>query len=167
MIRALGMSARGPPPAADPIAEEASTLYKTLDARHVFRRGGMPSGDACRIRIYETPRPEEGCPTVIVASQIPGCAASVTNFAEDIATEVVRMQRARHRLEPGDPRHAFVWVEHYPPGLLRLLPGGPDGFFRRVTFRSSPGGDLTCPEWGPFLSRQDVEASLLGCPLGA
>lgn len=105
-------------------------MYLTLDARHVFQ---MLSQGVCHIRIYETFRPERGRPTVIVASQIAGSAPSVTNFAEDIGTEVVRMQRARRCLDPGDPRHQFVWVEHYPPGILSLMP---DGYFQRVRFRA-------------------------------
>ncbi len=55
----------------------------------------MTFESSCRIRVYETLQAGEGLPTVIIVSQIPGCAASVTNHAEDIATEAVRMQRAR------------------------------------------------------------------------
>ena len=138
----------------------------TLDARHVFHSGWMLFAGVCRIRIYETFRPEEGRPTVVIASQIAGCGASVTNFAENIATEVIRMQHARRRLEPGDPRYEFVWVEHYPAGLLRLLPEGSDELFRLVTFQRLPGHDLACPQWGQPISQEDVEASLIGCPLG-
>ena len=123
----------------------------------------MLSQGACRIRIYETSRPERGRPTVIVASQIAGSAPSVTNFAEDIATEVVRMQRARRGLGPGDARHEFVWVGHYPPGILGLMPGG---YFQRVRFRQRPDGRLAYPEWDRPISQEDVETLFLGCPLG-
>ena len=135
-------------------------MYKTLDARHVFQ---MLSQGVCRIRIYETFRPEPGCPTVIVASQIAGSAPSVTNFAEDIATEVVRMQRARRCLDSGDPRHEFVWLEHYPPGILSLMP---EGYFQLVCFQQMPDGSLACPQWDRPICQEEVETSFLGCPLG-
>ena len=159
MIRALETSAHGPPARR----RGGRTLYKTLDARHVFPNVWMPLDSVCRIRIYETVHPEEGRPTVVVASQIPGCAASVTNFAEDIATEVIRMQRARRGLGPGDPRHEFVWVEHYPPGILGLIPRG---CFRLVSFHQMLDGSLACPKWDQPISQKEIEASLLGCPLG-
>lgn len=137
-------------------------MYKTLDARHVFHAGRLLSQGTCRIRIYETFRPEPGQPTVIVASQLAGSAPSVTNLAEDIATEVVRMQRARRCLEPGAPRHPFVWVEHYPAGTLGLVAGG---YFQRVRFQPMADGRLACPKWDRPISQEDVEALLLGCPL--
>lgn len=73
------------------------------------------------------------------------------------------MQRARRCLDLSDPRHEFVWVEHYPSGILSLMP---DGYFQRVRFRQLPDGSLACPEWDRPIRQEDVETSLLGCPLG-
>ena len=73
------------------------------------------------------------------------------------------MQRARRCFDPADPRHEFVWLEHYPAGILSLMP---EGYFQRVHFRQEPDGSLACPQWDRPICQGEVETSFLGCPLG-
>jgi hypothetical protein len=114
-------------------------------------RGYHGCESRCRIRIY---RPQ-GKSLVIIASeeadQNPG--TSITNMAEQIATDVSRIYGLAH--EP------FIWIEHYDdrsdPLAMR------DGFrreagesFDRVEFRRS-GTRLTNADWH-HIAKVDVEA---------
>ena len=117
-------------------------------------RGYHGCESRCRIRIY---RPT-GKPPVIIASeeaeQNPG--TSITNMAEQIATDVSRIHGLAH--EP------FVWIEHYDDRAISAAhrhSAGPLGrengeSFDRVEFRRV-GTRLTHPSW-QHLSKEEVEA---------
>lgn len=122
------------------------TAAPTLDMRYSFRGlCGAPS--CCRLRVFEP----KGKPVVVVTELDDNPGTSVTNFAEELATDVGELLE-----QPTD----MVWIEHYPergPAYRRL----PESF-DRVTFAWT-GRHFAGPQWRR-LSRAAVE-TLIGGPL--
>lgn len=136
---------------------------KTLDAVYAHPYFCPLFSNTCRIRVYETPPNYDPLPTVFIATQLPdNDGTSVTNAAEELATEVIRAQRVRRGLSGKDPRHTAVWVEQYPAGIL-----APIDFEERlsvVSFDELPDGRLHDPIW-EYVTRSFIEGSLLRIPL--
>ena len=133
---------------------------KTLDAVYRHPYFCPPFVNVCRIRIYETPPNDDRLPTVFVASQLPESmqGTSITNAAEELATEVVRSQRSRRLLCPDDARYGAVWVQHYPPGVV--VPADLEERFSVVSFTELPDGSLVRPSWKPA-ARSWLENTIL------
>ncbi len=114
-------------------------------------RGYHGCDSRCRIRIY---RSQSKLPVIIATEEVgqnPG--TSITNMAEQIATDVSRIYRLAH--EP------FVWIEHYddrsdPIALKYGIRRTKGESFDRVEFRRR-GTELSEPDWRP-ISKEAVEA---------
>jgi hypothetical protein len=113
-------------------------------------RGYHGCQSCCRIRIY---RPA-GKPPVIIATEAAGQnpGTSITNLAEQIATDVTRIYRLAQ--EP------FVWIEHYddrsdPIALKYGIRRTKGESFDRVEFRQR-GSELFEPHWRP-IAKEAVE----------
>ncbi len=92
----------------------------------------IPRGGRCRVRVY-LPDEELDAPVVICSELPTNERASVTNFAEQLAAEVIRY----HRLPA-----PVVWIEHHPPETTE----GTTETFDLVTFSS-----YEVRERGPYL----------------
>ena len=137
--------------------------FKTLDAVYAHPYFCPPFSSTCRIRIYETPSNHDLLPTVFIATELSdNDGTSVTNAAEELATEVIRAQRARRGLSSEDPRHTAVWVEQYPAGML--VPIDFEEHLSVVSFEELPDGRLHDPIW-ELVPRSFIEGSLLRMPL--
>lgn len=123
-----------------------------VDEIYVYR-GYHGCESRCRLRVY---RPE-GKPPVIIASeeedQNPG--TSITNMAEEIATDVCRIYGLAH--EP------FIWIEHYDDRGDPAKRRGLGDAFGRVSGESFDvvmflrrGTRLSGPEWCP-ITKAEVE----------
>ncbi len=130
-------------------------LYKTFDFEQTFPTYDPAQIGICRIRIFEPKHPSNTSKVVIIASQKPASVASVTNFAERIATDVIASHpRSREiTLLQGE----IVWIEHYPPGSM-LTPQ--QERFSIITFRGLLDNYLTDPEWQE-VSRHFIECNLI------
>lgn len=130
-------------------------LHKTFDFEQTFPTYDPAQTGVCRIRIFEPKHPSNTGKVVIVASQKPASVASVTNFAERIATDVIASYyRGReNRLVQG----GIVWIEHYPSGTM-LTPK--QERFSFVTFQGLSNGVMYDPEWQE-VPRHLIERSLI------
>jgi hypothetical protein len=94
----------------------------------------------CWLRVYQD---DDRTPVVIATEMPDNKGVSVTNYAEELASQVQRMF--------GFPR--LHWIEHYPPrGKLKR-----DEEFDLVEFQQEPWGEYCDPDWRP-ICKQDVEA---------
>jgi len=85
------------------------TLPKpTLDELFTFQ-GYYTDGGICRVRVYW--RPEQRVPVILVTELPYNNSTSITNMAEYIAYDVVKLF-IPSRLERDLPA---IWIEHYPP----------------------------------------------------
>ena len=140
-------------------------LHKTFDFEQTFPTYDPAQTGTCRIRIFEPKHSSKTSKVVIVASQKPSSVASVTNFAERIATDVIASyhrgrdqgSRSTAQKQMSLLRREIVWIEHYPPGCM-LTPQ--QERFSIVTFRGLSTGDLSDPEWQE-VSRHFIERSLI------
>ena len=147
-----------------------SPLHKTLDFQQTFPSFHPAYPGTCRIRIYESGRSDAEASPVVVASQNSDSAASITNFAEDIATAIIRSHRerfdsrSRHFCEPAaaEPPRSAVWIEHYPPGTMLT---SSQERFSIVTFQPLPHGTFASPQW-QTVPRTLIEHLLLRAALG-
>ena len=140
-------------------------FYKTLDTERTFKTFDPAQRGTCRIRLFQPVRALPVPRAVIVASQSPHSAASITNFAEELATDVIgsywderggRLPLSSYAPSK-DARQGVVWIEHYPPGTM-LVPS--QERFCIVTFLTLPDGTFGNPCWHP-VDRTFVEHSLL------
>ncbi len=130
-------------------------LHKTFDFEQTFPTYDPARTGICRIRIFEPRHPSKTGRVVIIASQKPASVASVTNFAERIATDVTATYPRDRQI--GLLQGGIVWVEHYPSGSM-LTPN--QERFSIVTFQGLPNGDLSDPEWQE-VPRHVIERSLI------
>lgn len=99
-----------------------------------------------RVRIF-APADSSDEPVVVLCSElVDNPSASVTNAAEEMATQV------RDRYVKGRP---MIWIEHYTKFKEET--------FDLVEFDEGPGGSLCAPRW-KHLGRERFEA-LIGSPL--
>ena len=151
-------------------------VLKTFDFQHTFLTYDLSQRGLCRIRIFEFFNSvTKDCgfmsackadKTVIVASQDPRSAGSVTNFAEAIATEVCLIpsnsQGKSSHLPPfwqgARSLPDTVWIEHYPPGTM-LAPR--QERFSIVAFQTGPDQSFYNPAWRE-VSHLFIEELLLG-----
>ena len=109
-----------------------ATTQRT-DHLHSFR---TPAGSKvqCRVRIYET-----RWNTVVLVTELgESIYSSITLYAEDIATEIVR----QHKLDP----KRLIWIEHLP---LRDERGDYEELYDLVHFETD-GNFLFQPHWTPL-----------------
>jgi hypothetical protein len=100
-------------------------IRKTHDYIHHYHGCWRPGG-VCRIQIFQ----EEGCPPVVICSELPGRTnSSITAMAECLAAEVALKHFPAAFEELGEP---LVWIEHH-PAAPRL---GTPAVYLWVTFDS-------------------------------
>jgi len=130
-------------------------LHKTFDFEQTFPTYDPAQTGICRIRIFEPKHPSKTSKVIIVASQKLASVASVTNFAERIAKDVIASYHKGREISllQGE----IVWIEHYPSGSMLTLQ---QERFSIVTFRGLSNGDLSDPEWQE-VSRHFIERSLI------
>lgn len=97
----------------------------------------------CWLRVFED---KDRIPIAIVTEMPDNEGVSVTNYAEELATEVQR-------------KYGFSqlrWIEHYPPRGRKLHSNEE---FDLVEFKQDADGVYNEPEWCP-ISKNDVEAMI-------
>ncbi len=174
------------------VVRPTTCVLKTFDFQHRFSTYDPSQAGTCRIRIFEFFSSEDftseafvpetlsartaRCKfpkitkTVIVASQDRHSAASVTNFAESIATEICLGHRKRRasltlpspsqNLALGQAANVLpqtVWIEHYPPGTLLTAK---QERFSIVEFACRSDKTLFNPRWRE-VPRLHIEQSIL------
>ncbi len=128
----------------------------TQDVIYEFK--GLWSCDSkCRIRIYEGAGPQSGMTVVLCTELEDNEGTSVTNYAEHIASEIMRL----YNIAP----HSLLWIEHYEYRGVKLrhhetgrLTAQFAEHFDRVIFNEvdSRTGNLKRPAWVRF-TKQTVE----------
>ena len=136
-------------------------LHKTFDFEQTFPTYDPAQTGICRIRIFEPNHPSITRQVVIVASQEPASVASVTNFAEGIATDVIASYRKGREISLSQSeivsQGEIVWIEHYPRGTMLTQH---QERFSIVTFQCRPDKTFFDPIWRE-VSRLFIEQSVL------
>lgn len=108
--------------------------------------GFLNTPSRCRVRVFEP----HNQPLVVLATELPdNPGTSITNFAEQLATQVGQLLAA--------PLETLVWIEHYPE---RGTKPHERESFSLVSFTRTPHG-LSQPRWR-HLDRAEVEAIIGG-----